>query len=219
MLAKVRPNADEQSATDLAMMRRCITLSAEAAKQGEFPFAALIADGNRVVVKVTNRVVRKSDVTQHAELLAVSEAQRVLGRNDLSSCTIYSNIEPCAMCSFSIRETGIGRVVFAISSPMMGGFSKWGVLRDTEISNVMPEAFGGVPEVVVGLLRQEAEQVWREWNSVAWAIIRQRGCFGPERAGVHYLESIPRPRSILRAFAGLYRMWRGFGRGSRSTPA
>ncbi len=219
MLAKARLTADEQSTIDQAMMRRCIALSAAAAKQGEFPFAALIAEGSRVVVEIANRVVRKADVTQHAELLAVSEAQRVLGRKDLSSCTIYSNIEPCAMCSFSIRETGIGRVAFAISSPMMGGFSKWSVLRDTEISNVMPEAFGGVPEVIVGLLRQEAEQVWQDWNALAWAIIKQRGCFGSERGGVRYLHSVPRPRSILRAFATLYRMWRGFVSDSRSTPA
>lgn len=218
MLAKLRPRAADQSAIDLIMMRRCIALSAEAAKQGEFPFAALIAEGDRIIVEVTNHVVRKSDVTQHAELLAVSEAQRLLGRNDLSRCTIYSNIEPCAMCSFSIRETGIARVVFAISSPMMGGFSKWSVLRDTEISNVMPEAFGAVPEVIVGLLRQEAEQVWQDWNPVAWAIIKHRGCFGSERGAVRTLETIPRRRSVLRTLATLYRLWRGFTRASRSSP-
>jgi tRNA(adenine34) deaminase len=102
---------------------------------------------------------------------------------------------------------------------MMGGFSKWGVLRDTEISNAMPEAFGGVPEVIVGLLRHEAEQVWQEWNALAWAIIKQRGCFGSKRGRVRRFEPISRPRSILRAFAVLYRMWRGLVCDSHSTPA
>ena len=88
---------------------------------------------------------------RHAEILAISEAQRVLGRSDLSDCTIYSNVEPCPMCSFPIRETRIGRVVYAISSPMMGGFSKWNVLGDNEISNVMPQVFGDAPEVAAGL--------------------------------------------------------------------
>src|SRR5262249_9176148 len=108
----------DQSEIDLKMMRRCIELSATAIKEGEFPFSSLIAEGDKIIVEVTNRVRRNADVTQHAELLAVSEAQKALGRKDLRTCTIYSNVEPCVMCSFPIRETRIGRVVFAIASPM-----------------------------------------------------------------------------------------------------
>ena len=126
--------------------------------------------------EATNRVVQDGDVTQHAEILAISEAQRVLGRSDLSDCTIYSSVEPCPMCAFPIRETRIGRVVYAISSPMMGGFSKWNVLGDNEISNVMPEVFGDVPEVSAGLLYREAAAVWRKWNPMFWLGIRFRGC-------------------------------------------
>jgi tRNA(adenine34) deaminase len=84
------------------------------------------------------------------------------------------------MCSFPIRESRIGRVVFAISSPLMGGFSKWGILGDKEISTVMPEAFAKPPEVVVGVMRREAEKVWRNWNPLIWGVIRYRGCFGTE---------------------------------------
>ena len=83
------------------------------------------------------------------------------------------------MCSFPIREARIGRVVFAITSPMMGGFSKWNVLRDDQISNVMPEAFGSIPETVAGLLSRDAENVWRTWNPIVWGVIKHRGCFGP----------------------------------------
>jgi tRNA(adenine34) deaminase len=121
-------------------------------------------------------VAQDADVTKHAEILAISEAQKVLGRTDLSDCTIYSNVEPCPMCSFPIRETRIGRVVFAISSPMMGGFSKWNVLGDKEISNVMPEVFGDRPEVAAGLHYREAAAVWQKWNPVFWFGIRRRGC-------------------------------------------
>ena len=161
---------------DVKMMKRCVELSATAAKQGELPFSCVICRGGEVVAEAINRVVQDSDVTQHAELLAISEAQRVLGRRDLSDCTIYSCVEPCPMCSFPIRETGIGRVVYAISSPMMGGFSKWNVLSDSELSNVMPEAFGDIPEVSTGLLYREAAAVWRDWNPLVWLAIRFRGC-------------------------------------------
>ncbi len=132
----------DRSAIDFKMMRRCIALSADAVQRGELPFACVICRDGEVVAEAINRVVQNADVTRHAEIIAISEAQRILGRSDLSDCTIYSNVEPCPMCSFPIRETRIGRVVYAISSPMMGGFSKWNVLGDNEISNVMPEVFG-----------------------------------------------------------------------------
>jgi tRNA(adenine34) deaminase len=166
-------------ARDIDMMRRCIALASEAAKHGEFPFAALICDGDgEAVVEAANQVARSGDVTRHAELVAVSEAQQKLGRKNLSGCTLYTNVEPCPMCSFPIRETRISRVVYAISSPVMGGYSRWNVLRDTQICDTMPEAFGPVPEVIAGLCQAEAEQAWFRSKPLAWMVIRHRGCFG-----------------------------------------
>ena len=166
----------DRSVFDLQMMRRCVELSAAAVKQRELPFACVICRDGEIVAEAINRVVQDGDVTRHAEILAISEAQRILGRSDLSDCTIYSNVEPCPMCSFPIRETRIGRVVYAISSPMMGGLSKWNVLGDNEISNVMPEVFGDEPEVAAGLQYREAAAVWRKWNPVFWLGISFRGC-------------------------------------------
>jgi tRNA(adenine34) deaminase len=169
-----------QSERDKRMMRRCIDLSAEAIKKGEFPFAAVVARGDEIVVEAINEVARDGDVTRHAELVAISRAQQVIGHKDLSDCTLYTTVEPCPMCSFPMRETRIGRVVFAIGSPIMGGYSRWNVLRDADISRAMPEAFGPVPEVITGLLRKEAEKVWWRWNPLIWSVIKYRGCFGEE---------------------------------------
>lgn len=182
MLARTGEDQAGQSLADVDMMRRCIGLSAAAAKRGEFPFAAIVCQGGKVVVEATNEVAASGDVTRHAEIVAISRAQEKLGRKDLSGCTIYSTVEPCVMCSFPMRETSISRVVFALRSPMMGGFSKWNVLRDEELSGVMPEAFGAPPEIVAGLLGREAAKVWRNWNPLIWSVIRRRGCFGPEPA-------------------------------------
>jgi len=195
----------QHSDLDIEMMRRCIRLSTVAAQCGEFPFAGLICDGSRVIAEATNQVARDADVTRHAELVAISAAQKKLGRKDLSNCTIYSNVEPCVMCSFPIRETRISRVVYSISSPMMGGFSKWNVLRDGEISSMMPEAFGPVPEVIVGVLQREAEMVWRKWNPVIWGVIKYRGCFGspPATDTCTHLPAIPQQQSLMRRILGL----------------
>jgi len=180
MLARTDGQPVDQSVIDTVMMRKCIALSAISVKRDEFPFAAIVAKGSDIIVETTNKVVEGGDVTRHAEIVAISEAQRVLGRTDLSGCTLYSNVEPCVMCSFPMRETSISRVVFAMSSPMMGGFSKWNVLRDGDLARAMPEAFGPPPEIVTGLLRSEAEKVWWSWNPLIWTVIKHRGCFGSE---------------------------------------
>jgi tRNA(adenine34) deaminase len=197
-----------QAEIDRKMMQRCIELSASAVDEQELPFACIICRDGEVVAQATNRVVRDGDVTRHAEMLAISDAQRKLGRKDLSDCTLYSNVEPCTMCSFPIRETRIGRVVFSISSPMMGGYSKWNVLCDTEISNVMPEVFGDIPEVSGGLMYREAAAVWRKWNPLFWLAIRFRGALTESSTEEAHrkLQSRPgRRRHLLRRFLALYR--------------
>jgi tRNA(adenine34) deaminase len=68
----------------------------------------------------------------------------------------------------------IGRVVYALSSPVMGGVSKWAILRDREIAGLIP-IFGPAPEIVDGLLQKEAQDVWRQWNPLAWQLIGLRG--------------------------------------------
>src|SRR3954452_12641236 len=158
------------------MMARCIALARASVRQGELPFAALVCQNGVVVAEATNRVAQDGDVTHHAELLAVSEAQRRLQSKRLKGCTLYSGVEPCGMCAFPIRETGISRVVFAIQSPVMGGFTRWNVLGDPLLARTMPVFFSQPPEVVSGLLAYDAEAAWRAWNPVLWALIKMRGC-------------------------------------------
>lgn len=195
-----------QSEIDLRMMQRCIALSVTATRVGEFPFACVICDGDQVVAESTNLVRRDGDITRHAEIVAVSKAQKALGRRRLSGLTLYSTVEPCPMCSFPIRESRISRVVYAIRSPKMGGASRWNILRDIELSRVMPEAFGPVPEVVSGFMGREAAKVWWMWNPLIWAIVRRRGCFAhaPEAEDVETLHALPSPHGWLRSLLRLH---------------
>jgi len=163
--------------TDKSMMERCIRLSEAAVRQGEFPFAAIICRGNDVLVEATNRVKQDKDVSRHAEMVALSEAQKLLGSRNLNDCTLYSNVEPCPMCAFMIREARIKRVVFSLKSPIMGGFSRWDILSDKTLSSRMPEMFASPPEVIGGLLTDDAARVWRRWSPIGWCVIRVRGIF------------------------------------------
>lgn len=172
----VHPAAQE--AIDRQMMARCIELSRTAPREGEFPFACVIGSGTEVLVETTNRVVRDNDISHHAELIAVAQAHKLRGGAKLTDCTLYANVEPCPMCSFAIRESGVGRVVFSIKSPLMGGFTRWNILEDTGVCSHMPEVFSPAPKVVPGFLAKEAARAWRRWNPIIWGVIRLRGIFG-----------------------------------------
>jgi tRNA(adenine34) deaminase len=176
----------EASARDHQMMQRCLELAQRGADNGELPFGALIVSRGKIVAEATNCVSSEGDVTRHAELVALSKAQRVLKRKRLDDCTLYTIVEPCPMCSFPTREARIGRVVFALSSPVMGGYSKWDVLKNEDLSSKLPEVFGPPPEIISGLLSAQAALVWSRWHPLAWRMMKRRGCIGaptdlPER--------------------------------------
>lgn len=164
------------------MMARAIELSRIGSAAGELPFGTVIAKDGEIIAEAANRAVRDGDISHHAEILAIAQAQKAVGGKKLGGCTLYSNVEPCPMCSFCTREAGIDRVVFALASPVMGGLSRWNILRDDGLSDGIPFVFGTVPEVVTGVLVPEAEEVWREWNPIAWQVIKRRG-FLVEPAG------------------------------------
>jgi tRNA(adenine34) deaminase len=163
---------------DRQMMTRCIELSKRSGESGEYPYAAVICRDGTIVAESMNRVSHERDVTRHAEIVAISMAQKALATVSLDDCTIYVNAEPCAMCSFAIRESRMCRVVYGLSSPHMGGKTKWHVLNDEDISKAMPEVYAPSPEIVSGYMETEVEQALIEWNPLIARVIRHRGLFG-----------------------------------------
>ena len=156
------------------MMRRCVALAQSASSRREYPFAAVIGRRGEFICEALNMVRHERDVTRHAEMVAISSAQKMLGSTSLDECTIYSTIEPCAMCSYAIRETRIGRVVFSLRSPVMGGNSRWNVLTDRHLSSVLPEVFAPPPVVLSGYLQEDVQKVFRDRNPLAWHFMKAR---------------------------------------------
>ncbi|MBV8753526.1 MAG: nucleoside deaminase [Hyphomicrobiales bacterium] len=190
---------------DRRMMARCIELSRKGAAAGERPFGSVVARGPEILAESANCTERDGDVSRHAEIVAIAQAQKMLGGAKLAECTLYTNVEPCPMCAFCIREAGIGRVVFALGSPVMGGLSRWNVLRDDTLSDGIPFVFGAVPEVVSGVLAEEAGEAWREWNALAWHVIRLRGFMvAPDTAEARVLRG-HRPRPLRHLMRSLFR--------------
>lgn len=98
-------------------LRRAIDLAREAREGGNAPFGAVLIGGNgRLLAEGQNTQVTERDVTGHAETNLLREAFRAYDTATLASSTLYSSGEPCAMCSGTIFWSGVGRVVYGISS-------------------------------------------------------------------------------------------------------
>ncbi len=162
---------------DREMMRRCIEIAVQSGRNGEYPYGAVITRAGKLVVESTNRVAHEHDVTRHAEAESISLAQKLLGTISLSDCALYATSEPCVYCAYAIRESRLGRVVYALHSPYMGGHSRWDVLTDRGLSEKMPEVFDAPPEIVSGFMAEETEQALLEWNPLVWGFVRRRGLF------------------------------------------
>lgn len=141
---------------DQQFMQRCIDLAQASLDKGDAPFGSLIARGDELIAEGLNDAVSK--VSEHAEVIALHNAHQKLGTSDLTGCTLYTSCEPCPMCSFMIREYKVSRVVFALRSPFMGGFTKWDILQDDELEKFKP-FFGNPPEVSAGFMETESKKV------------------------------------------------------------
>ena len=159
------------------MMQRAIALSVKSGDAGEYPYGVVICRGGDVVAESINRVAHDKDVTRHAEVVAISSAQQALDTVSLDDCTIYVSAEPCAYCCYAIRESRIGRVVYGLSSPHMGGVSKWPVLTDRDVSDAMPEVFAAPPQIVAGFMAGEAERAILKSHPVIAGAMKARGLF------------------------------------------
>jgi tRNA(adenine34) deaminase len=145
--------------SDEFYIRKCIELAEKSVKKGEAPFGSLIVRNGKILVKSTNANEKTGDVTSHAEIMVMRKAQRKLKSKDLKDCEIYSNCEPCPMCSFMMRELHFKRVVYGVRSPNMGGQSKWNILQDKGLSKIKP-FFDDEPEVVGGVLEEKCKETY-----------------------------------------------------------
>lgn len=145
---------------DEKYIQRCIELSKEALDRGDMPFGCVVVKDNQVISETRNIAHTTGFIDDHAEMLAMREAQSRLGTKDLSTCTFYSSFEPCPMCAFVMRELKFKRIVFSLLSKDMGGYSRWNILKDELLNKKYPHHFGPVPEVVTGILASDARAVW-----------------------------------------------------------
>ncbi len=102
-------------------MQLALLQAQKALALGEVPIGVVIVDQDgQVIGEGYNLVETNHTQTAHAEMLALIQATQRIGDWRLQNCTLYSTLEPCAMCMSAIVLSRVGRVVFAAASPIFG---------------------------------------------------------------------------------------------------
>jgi tRNA(adenine34) deaminase len=112
------PIIDLQS--DHYFMGEALRQATRAYDAEETPVGAVIVREGRILARAFNQVELLKDATAHAEMLAVTQAEGVMGDWRLTGCTLYVTKEPCPMCAGAIVHVRLARVVYGASDPKAG---------------------------------------------------------------------------------------------------
>ncbi len=105
---------------DLKFMEEALLEAAEAFREGEVPVGAVIVKGGKIIGRGHNQKEKKHDVSSHAEVEAIRNAEKELGDWDLSGATLYVTLEPCLMCAGAIIQSRISRLVYGAEDAERG---------------------------------------------------------------------------------------------------
>ena len=135
------------------LMTRVLNLAEVNLANNKIPIAALVAtkDGNHVICEAVNN----DGPLEHAELIALSEAMRLLNKKRLNDYVLFTNLEPCPMCAYAISKCNIDTLYFG-AEDVKGG----GVVNGPRIS------FGEnmfKPNIISGLFEEESTKLLKSF--------------------------------------------------------
>ena len=104
---------------------------------------AILKDGV-IIAAAHNQKEELSDVTGHAEIIAIREAQKKLGTWRLNGCQMYVTLEPCPMCGWAIISSGISALYFGSYNTQCGSMGTVMDLRKIAKSDLA--VYGGIEE-------------------------------------------------------------------------
>jgi tRNA(adenine34) deaminase len=143
-------------------MDEALALARAAGELGEVPVGAVALYDGAIVGRGANRRETARDPTAHAELLAIQEAARTLGRWRLGGVTLVVTLEPCAMCAGAMVLARIDRLVYGAADPKAGAAgSIMDLTRDARLNHRFAVE-GGVRAEACGALLKDFFQARRE---------------------------------------------------------
>jgi tRNA(adenine34) deaminase len=120
-------------------------------EEGEVPVGAVVVAKNKVIARAYNQTEKLTDVTAHAEVLALTAAANYLGAKYLNECRLYVTLEPCPMCAGALYWAQLGELYLGAKDPKRG-------FRQCNPSMLHPKT-----KVTEGLMEKESEQLLLEF--------------------------------------------------------
>ena len=132
-------NADE------FWMRKAVEAAENALNFDEIPIGACLIDkDNQLLAVAENRTITNCDPTAHAEILVLREAAAKIGNYRLTETTVYTTIEPCAMCAGALVNARVKRLVFGAHDIRFGAVESKFQICDTSSLNHRIEITSGI---------------------------------------------------------------------------
>ena len=140
--------------TSQYFMSEAIKYARTAFNNQEVPVGAVIVHQGVIIAASYNQIVKNSNATHHAEILALSNAMQKLKTRYLNECDIYSTLEPCPMCAYAISLSRIKRLYFG-ALDVKGG----GVYNGPEVFKYSNH----IPEIYEGILADQSSEILKDF--------------------------------------------------------
>jgi tRNA(adenine34) deaminase len=131
---------------DEELMREALAEAAAAQEAGEVPVGAVITLDGQVISRGRNSVIGTSDPTAHAEIVALRRAARIIGNYRLTGASVYTTIEPCAMCAGALIHARVARLIYGAKDPKAGAVDSHFGICTSEVLNHRISVEGGILE-------------------------------------------------------------------------
>lgn len=147
---------------DEQYMRLALEIARRGTQWGQTPFGACIVCQGEVIARAHNLVWATTDITAHAEIVALRAANHARGHIHLTGCTVYTTCEPCPMCFSACHWANVDRIVFgaSIADAQEAGFRELAIAAQT-----MAEQGQSPVALTGGVLRDKAVQLFRDWRA------------------------------------------------------
>ena len=106
--------------SDTYFMGEALRQAHRAWENEEVPVGAIVVHQGRIIARAFNQVETLKDATAHAEMLAITQAESVIGDWRLNECDLYVTKEPCPMCAGALVHVRMKRVIFGCMSAKDG---------------------------------------------------------------------------------------------------
>lgn len=127
-------------------MHKALLEAKKAEDIDEVPIGCIIVKDNKIIARGHNKRESTYQVNAHAEMIAISKANKKLKSWRLEDCDIYITLEPCIMCAGAIIQARFKNVYFGAKDFKGGAFgSSINVLEAANI-NHHPNVVGGILE-------------------------------------------------------------------------